>query len=41
MHQFPGMDGFDLRVQLAELDYIRGSEAAQKSFSENYVGLPV
>ncbi len=41
MHQFPDMDAFDRRVQLAELDYICGSEAAQKSFAENYVGLPL
>ena len=38
-HRFPGMDGFARKMQLAELDYIRGSEAAQRSLAENYVGL--
>ena len=40
-HRFPDMDGFDRRIQMAELDYIRGSEAAQRSLAENYVGLPL
>ena len=39
-HRFPGMDPFARKMQLAELDYIRGSEAAQRSLAENYVGLP-
>ncbi len=40
-HRFPTMDGFDRRIQIAELDYICGSEAAQRSLAENYVGLPL
>lgn len=40
-HRFPGMDGFSRKMQLAELDYIRTSEAAQRSVAENYVGLPL
>lgn len=40
-HRFPGMDGFDRRIQMAELEYIRGSEAAQRVLAENYVGLPL
>ena len=40
-HRFPDMDGFDRRIQMAELDYIRGSEAAQRTLAENYVGLPL
>ncbi len=40
-HRFPTMDGFDRKIQLAELDYIRRSRAAQTSFAENYVGLPM
>lgn len=40
-HRFPDMDGFARRVQAAELDYIRRSEAAQRSLAENYVGLPL
>jgi p-hydroxybenzoate 3-monooxygenase len=40
MHHFPGRSQFDQRIQEAELDYLAGSEAAQRSFAENYVGLP-
>jgi p-hydroxybenzoate 3-monooxygenase len=39
MHRF-GDDPFGFRLQQAELDYLAGSEAAQRSFAENYVGLP-
>jgi p-hydroxybenzoate 3-monooxygenase len=31
---------FDLKLQLAELDYLFRSKAAQTAFAENYVGLP-
>jgi p-hydroxybenzoate 3-monooxygenase len=40
-HRFPDMDGFARRLQIAELDYIRGSRAAQQVLAENYVGLPL
>jgi p-hydroxybenzoate 3-monooxygenase len=40
-HRFPEMTGFDRRIQVAEMDYIRGSEAAQRVLAENYVGLPL
>lgn len=40
-HRFPEMDGFARRIQSAEIEYIRGSEAAQRSLAENYVGLPL
>jgi p-hydroxybenzoate 3-monooxygenase len=40
-HRFPDMDGFARRIQAAEIDYIRGSEAAQRVLAENYVGLPM
>jgi p-hydroxybenzoate 3-monooxygenase len=40
-HRFPNMDGFSRRLQMAELDYIRKSEAAQRVLAENYVGLPL
>jgi p-hydroxybenzoate 3-monooxygenase len=40
-HRFPDMDPFARRMQLAELDYIRGSRAAQTTMAENYVGLPL
>jgi len=41
MHRFPEDGPFERRMQVAELDYIASSEAAQKSIAENYVGLPV
>jgi len=40
LHLSPDGDGFDRRVQLAEIDYITGSEAGARSLAENYVGLP-
>jgi p-hydroxybenzoate 3-monooxygenase len=40
-HRFPEMDGFSRRLQMAELDYIKGSPAAQRTLAENYVGLPL
>ena len=40
-HRFPDQDGFDRKMQLAELSYLKASRAAQASFAENYVGLPL
>jgi p-hydroxybenzoate 3-monooxygenase len=39
LHRLPGQGSFDRRIQLAELDYLSGSSAAQAAFAENYVGL--
>ncbi len=41
MHRFPEDGAFERRMQVAELDYIASSEAAQRAIAENYVGLPV
>jgi p-hydroxybenzoate 3-monooxygenase len=41
MHRFSSSGDFDRRIQEAELDYLSGSEAAQRSFAENYTGLPL
>jgi p-hydroxybenzoate 3-monooxygenase len=41
MHRFPDDGRFERRVQIAELDYIANSIAAQTSIAENYVGLPL
>jgi p-hydroxybenzoate 3-monooxygenase len=41
LHRFPGHTPFEQRVQLAELDYLMSSQAAQQSLAENYVGLPL
>ena len=40
-HRFPDRDGFDRKMQVAELAYIKDSRAAQITLAENYVGLPL
>jgi p-hydroxybenzoate 3-monooxygenase len=41
MHRFPEDGPFERAMQVAELDYIASSAAAQMTIAENYVGLPV
>lgn len=41
MHRFPEDGAFERAMQVAELDYIATSRAAQTSIAENYVGLPI
>ena len=41
MHRFPEDGPFERAMQVAELDYIASSRAAQTAIAENYVGLPV
>ncbi|HEY0958707.1 MAG TPA: 4-hydroxybenzoate 3-monooxygenase [Novosphingobium sp.] len=41
MHRFPEDGPFERAMQVAELDYIASSRAAQTTIAENYVGLPV
>lgn len=41
MHRFPEDGPFERAMQVAELDYIAGSRAAQMTIAENYAGLPV
>ena len=41
MHRFPDDGVFERRMQVAQLDYIASSEAAQMEIAENYVGLPL
>jgi p-hydroxybenzoate 3-monooxygenase len=40
MHTFPETGSFGRRIQRADFDYLCGSQAAQRSFAENYCGLP-
>jgi p-hydroxybenzoate 3-monooxygenase len=40
LHRFPDADGFQHRLQLAQLDYVTQSRAAAVSLAENYVGFP-
>jgi p-hydroxybenzoate 3-monooxygenase len=41
MHRFPEDGPFERAMQVAELDYIASSKAAQTAIAENYIGLPV
>lgn len=41
MHRFPDDGPFERAMQVAELDYIASSKAAQMCIAENYVGLSV
>ena len=41
LHRFGDESDFDMRRQLAELDYVATSEAAARSLAENYTGLPM
>ena len=40
MHRFPNQSEFDLKMQLADLAFLRSNRAAQQAMAENYVGLP-
>jgi p-hydroxybenzoate 3-monooxygenase len=40
LHLVPGADPFERRLQVAHLRYVTSSEAAARSLSENYTGLP-
>ncbi|MGY3439676.1 MULTISPECIES: 4-hydroxybenzoate 3-monooxygenase [unclassified Marinovum] len=40
LHRYPDQSEFDLKMQVAELEFLRTNEAAQKAMAENYVGLP-
>ncbi len=40
MHRYPDQTEFDLRMQVAELEFLRSNKAAQQAMAENYVGLP-
>jgi p-hydroxybenzoate 3-monooxygenase len=40
LHRFPDQSAFDLRMQQAELAFLRDNEAAQKALAEAYTGMP-
>lgn len=40
LHRYPDQSEFDIRIQVAELEFLRGNESAQRAMAENYVGLP-
>jgi p-hydroxybenzoate 3-monooxygenase len=39
MHTYPDQSEFDLKMQVAEIEFLRSNKAAQKAMAENYVGL--
>jgi len=41
LHKFPGRTSFDRGIQLAELDELASSAAAQAAFVESYTGTPL
>ncbi|MCZ7643044.1 MAG: 4-hydroxybenzoate 3-monooxygenase [Pseudorhodoplanes sp.] len=41
LHRFNMENDFDMRRQIAEIDYVTSSEVAAKSLAENYAGLPM
>jgi p-hydroxybenzoate 3-monooxygenase len=40
MHRYPDQSPFDLKMQQADIAFLRDNEAQQRAFAENYVGLP-
>ncbi|MEL7462810.1 MAG: 4-hydroxybenzoate 3-monooxygenase [Pseudomonadota bacterium] len=40
MHRYPDQSEFDIKMQIAEIEFLRSNKAAQKAMAENYVGLP-
>ncbi|MEI4472135.1 4-hydroxybenzoate 3-monooxygenase [Frigidibacter sp. MR17.24] len=40
MHRFPDQSPFDVKMQAADLGFLKDSEAQKRAFAENYVGLP-
>ena len=40
LHRYPDQSEFDLKMQTAELEFLRSNQAAQRAMAENYVGLP-
>ncbi len=40
MHRYPDQSEFDLKMQIADLEFLRSNRAAQQAMAENYVGLP-
>lgn len=40
LHRYPHQSPFDLKMQQAEIAFLRDNAAQQQAFAENYVGLP-
>ena len=40
LHRYPDQSPFDLKMQKADIAFLRDNQAQQRAFAENYVGLP-
>lgn len=40
LHRFPDQNAFDLKMQRAEIEFLRSNRQAQAVLAQNYVGLP-
>ena len=40
MHRYPDQSTFDIKMQVAEIEFLRTNRAAQIAMAQNYVGLP-
>ncbi len=40
LHRFPDQSEFDLKMQMADVQFLKDNAAAQMVFAQNYVGLP-
>lgn len=40
LHRFPDQSEFDLKMQKAEIDFLRSNREAQSVMAQNYIGLP-
>lgn len=40
LHRYPDQSEFDLKIQIADLEFLRANKAAQQAMAENYIGLP-
>ena len=41
LHRYSNEPDFDMKRQIAEINYVTGSQAAMTSLAENYAGLPI
>jgi p-hydroxybenzoate 3-monooxygenase len=40
LHRFPDQNEFDLKIQLADIEFLRANREAQSVLAQNYIGLP-
>ena len=40
LHRFPDQNEFDLKIQLADIEFLRSNREAQSVLAQNYIGLP-